>query len=37
MNDSIDVYLEKAVVDIARKCGVLTIEVISVIKRKYND
>ena len=37
MDDSIDVYVEKAVVDIARKCGVLTIEVISVIKRKYND
>lgn len=37
MNDSIDVYIEKAIVDIARKCGVLTIEVISVIKQKYHD
>ena len=37
MNDSIDVYIEKAIVDIARKGGVLTIEVISVIKQKYHD
>ena len=35
--DEIDVYIEKAVVDIACKCGVLTIEVISIIKREYNN
>lgn len=35
--EEIEQYLDRAIVDIARKCGVYVEEVIKTIKKHYND